>query len=148
MTANPREQTQPKKKKTERKKEAFPRFVYISTCLFSVGFSTAVDESLAHHVIVVVVIVARVASLFFPTDTISHSTRESIDKNTTKMSGRQGGKLKPLKQKKKQNQDLDPEDIAFKQKQKADAAAKKAMMANIKAGKPLVGGGIKKSGKK
>ena len=52
------------------------------------------------------------------------------------------------KQKKKQQQDLDPEDIAFKEKQKADAAAKKALMANMKSGKPLVGGGIKKSGKK
>lgn len=65
------------------------------------------------------------------------------------MSGRQGGKMKPLKQKKKQqNQDMDPEDMAFKEKQKADAAAKKALMANMKSGKPLVGGGIKKSGKK
>lgn len=64
------------------------------------------------------------------------------------MSGRQGGKAKPLKQKKKQQQDLDPEDQAFKEKQKADAAAKKAMMANVKSGKPLVGGGIKNSGKK
>lgn len=66
------------------------------------------------------------------------------------MSSRQGGKLKPLKQKKKQNNmdDMDPEDRAYKEKQKSDAAAKKAMMQNIKAGKPLVGGGIKKSGKK
>ncbi|KAG0653343.1 Translation machinery-associated protein 7 [Maudiozyma exigua] len=66
------------------------------------------------------------------------------------MSGRQGGKLKPLKQKKKKNNmdDMDPEEKAYKEKQKADAAAKKAMMQNIKAGKPLVGGGIKKSGKK
>lgn len=64
------------------------------------------------------------------------------------MSGRQGGKMKPLKQKKKQQKDMDPEEAAFKEKQKADAAAKKAMMANVKAGKPLIGGGIKKSGKK
>ncbi|EJT44533.1 TMA7-like protein [Saccharomyces kudriavzevii IFO 1802] len=56
--------------------------------------------------------------------------------------------MKPLKQKKKQQQDVDPEDLAFKEKQKADAAAKKALMANMKSGKPLVGGGIKKSGKK
>jgi hypothetical protein len=65
------------------------------------------------------------------------------------MSGRQGGKLKPLKQKKKvNNDDLDDEDVAFKAKQKADEAARKAAAANIKGGKPLVGGGIKKSGKK
>ena len=34
------------------------------------------------------------------------------------MSGREGGKKKPLKAPKKQNQDLDEEDMAFKQKQK------------------------------
>ncbi|KAJ9572632.1 Translation machinery-associated protein 7 [Nakaseomyces glabratus] len=72
----------------------------------------------------------------------------SVAAGRGEMSGRQGGKAKPLKQKKKQQQDLDPEDQAFKEKQKADAAAKKAMMANVKSGKPLVGGGIKKSGKK
>lgn len=64
------------------------------------------------------------------------------------MSGRQGGKAKPLKQKKKQQHDEDPEDAAFKEKQRQDAAAKKAFLANVKSGKPLVGGGIKKSGKK
>lgn len=64
------------------------------------------------------------------------------------MSGRQGGKLKPLKQKKKQCEDYDEEDAAFKAKQKADAAAKKEIMAKVKVGKPLIGGGIKKSGKK
>ena len=47
------------------------------------------------------------------------------------MSGRQGGKMKPLKQKKKQQQDLDPEEVAFKEKQKADAAAKKALMLSL-----------------
>lgn len=64
------------------------------------------------------------------------------------MSGRQGGKAKPLKQKKKDQRDMDPEELAYKEKQKQDAAAKKAFMANVKSGKPLVGGGIKKSGKK
>ncbi|CCE93787.1 Tma7p TDEL_0G04200 [Torulaspora delbrueckii] len=64
------------------------------------------------------------------------------------MSGRQGGKAKPLKQKKKQQHDDDPEEAAFKEKQRQDAAAKKAFLANVKSGKPLVGGGIKKSGKK
>ena len=34
------------------------------------------------------------------------------------MSGREGGKKKPLKAPKKQNQDLDEEDLKFKQKQK------------------------------
>lgn len=43
---------------------------------------------------------------------------------------------------------MDEEDIAFKQKQKEAEAARKAAAANVKGGKPLVGGGIKKSGKK
>lgn len=64
------------------------------------------------------------------------------------MSGRQGGKAKPLKAPKKKNQDFDDEDVAFKAKQKADAAAKKAMAEKAKKGGPMVGGGIKKSGKK
>ncbi|EER30493.1 predicted protein [Candida tropicalis MYA-3404] len=64
------------------------------------------------------------------------------------MSGRQGGKAKPLKAPKKKQQDLDEDDLAFKAKQKADAAAKKAMAEKAKKGGPLVGGGIKKSGKK
>ncbi|SCU79368.1 LANO_0A06018g1_1 [Lachancea nothofagi CBS 11611] len=64
------------------------------------------------------------------------------------MSSRQGGKLKPLKTKKKSQQDMDPEEAAYKEKQKADAAAKKALLANMKNGKPLVSGGIKKSAKK
>ena len=36
------------------------------------------------------------------------------------MSGREGGKKKPLKAPKKANQDLDDEDLAFKQKQKEE----------------------------
>ncbi|CAR27023.1 hypothetical protein ZYGR_0I02940 [Zygosaccharomyces rouxii] len=63
------------------------------------------------------------------------------------MSGRQGGKMKPLKQKKKQNDD-DEEGRAFKEKQKRDAQAKKELLSNMKSGKPLASGGIKKSGKK
>lgn len=64
------------------------------------------------------------------------------------MSGRQGGKAKPLKAPKKKNQEYDEDDEAFKAKQKADAAAKKAMAEKAKKGGPLIGGGIKKSGKK
>ncbi|KAK6634532.1 hypothetical protein RUM43_011933 [Polyplax serrata] len=64
------------------------------------------------------------------------------------MSGREGGKKKPLKAPKKAEKNLDEEDLAFKQKQKeqqkalADAKAKAAQKG------PLIGGGIKKSGKK
>lgn len=64
------------------------------------------------------------------------------------MSGRQGGKAKPLKAPKKKTQDFDEDDVAFKEKQKADAAAKKAMLEKAKKGGPLLSGGIKKSGKK
>lgn len=64
------------------------------------------------------------------------------------MSGREGGKKKPLKAPKKDTKDLDEEDVAFKQKQKEQQkalqdAAKKAAQKG-----PLVTGGIKKSGKK
>lgn len=64
------------------------------------------------------------------------------------MSGRQGGKQKPLKNPKKKQQDEDDEDVAYKAKLKADAQAKKDMANKAKKGGPLVGGGIKKSGKK
>ncbi|ODV97439.1 hypothetical protein PACTADRAFT_49150 [Pachysolen tannophilus NRRL Y-2460] len=64
------------------------------------------------------------------------------------MSGRQGGKAKPLKNPKKKQQDFDEDDLAFKEKQKADAAARKALAEKAKGKGPLVSGGIKKSGKK
>merc|ERR1712216_420243 len=59
--------------------------------------------------------------------------------------GKDGGKAKPLKKKKSKEDDED--DIAFKNKQKADKEAAKAAAAGLKAGKPL-GTGLKKSGKK
>lgn len=64
------------------------------------------------------------------------------------MSSREGGKKKPLKAPKKDSKALDEEDVAFKQKQKEHQKALDA--AKQKAGQkgPLVGGGIKKSGKK
>ncbi|VDN59021.1 unnamed protein product [Dracunculus medinensis] len=64
------------------------------------------------------------------------------------MSGRQGGKAKPLKQPKKAAQELSEEDKAFKKKQQEEA--KKLKEASEKAAQrgPLTGGGIKKSGKK
>ncbi|CAJ0585870.1 unnamed protein product, partial [Mesorhabditis spiculigera] len=63
------------------------------------------------------------------------------------MSGRQGGKAKPLKAPKKDNKDLDDDDIEFKKRQLEEK--KKLAEAAKKAGEkgPLVGGGIKKSGK-
>ena len=41
------------------------------------------------------------------------------------MSGRQGGKLKPLKAPKKQGKELDEDDLAFKKKQQEDAKKNK-----------------------
>ncbi|CAL8338025.1 unnamed protein product [Merluccius merluccius] len=64
------------------------------------------------------------------------------------MSGREGGKKKPLKAPKKQNKDLDDEDMAFKQKQKDDQKAMEALKAKASGKGPLAGCGIKKSGKK
>jgi len=65
------------------------------------------------------------------------------------MSGRQGGKLKPLKQGKKEKHDDDDEETKkFKAKQLADEKARKELAVKAAKGGPLVGGGIKKSGKK
>ncbi|KAI9303653.1 translation machinery associated TMA7 [Cunninghamella echinulata] len=64
------------------------------------------------------------------------------------MSGRQGGKLKPLKQAKKKNNDLDDEDLAFKKKQQEEAKKLKELQAKASGKGPLLSGGIKKSGKK
>ncbi|XP_060926371.1 translation machinery-associated protein 7 [Limanda limanda] len=63
------------------------------------------------------------------------------------MSGREGGKKKPLKAPKKQSKEMDDDDVAYKQKQKEDQKALDAL--KVKAAKGSLGGsGIKKSGKK
>lgn len=64
------------------------------------------------------------------------------------MSGRAGGKKKPLKAPKKDNRELDDEDKAFQQKKKEEEKAMKDMAAKAAKGGPLATGGIKKSGKK
>lgn len=64
------------------------------------------------------------------------------------MSGREGGKKKPLKQPKKQTKDLDETDLAFKQKQKEEQKKLEEMKAKAAGKGPLASGGIKKSGKK
>ncbi|XP_076012872.1 translation machinery-associated protein 7 [Genypterus blacodes] len=64
------------------------------------------------------------------------------------MSGREGGKKKPLKAPKKQSKDMDDDDVAFKQKLKDDQKAMDALKAKASAKGPLSAGGIKKSGKK
>ncbi|KAJ5888074.1 hypothetical protein N7495_008115 [Penicillium taxi] len=64
---------------------------------------------------------------------------------------REGGKAKPLKATKKEKKELDEDELAFREKQKADLKAKKEMADQAKGKKgPLNTGqqGIKKSGKK
>jgi hypothetical protein len=61
------------------------------------------------------------------------------------MTGRDGGKKKPLKQPKKDAKEVDEGDIAFKQKQKEDQQKLKEMQDKAKGNKGLIGGGIKKS---
>ncbi|KAG0145125.1 hypothetical protein CROQUDRAFT_659068 [Cronartium quercuum f. sp. fusiforme G11] len=64
------------------------------------------------------------------------------------MSGRQNGKAKPLKAPKKVAKEEDEDDKAFRDKQKADAAALKALQSKAAGKGPLITNGIKKSGKK
>lgn len=64
------------------------------------------------------------------------------------MSSREGGKKKPLKAPKKKEQELDEEAVAHKQKMKEQEKALQEAKAKAAQKGPLVGGGIKKSGKK
>ncbi|KAL1924747.1 uncharacterized protein VTP21DRAFT_4401 [Calcarisporiella thermophila] len=64
------------------------------------------------------------------------------------MSSRQGGKAKPLKAPKKQQKDLDEADLEFKRKQKEEQQKIRELQAKAAGKGPLLGGGIKKSGKK
>lgn len=64
------------------------------------------------------------------------------------MGGREGGKKKPLKAPRKEAKELDEQDLALKQKQKEQQKALEAAKAKAAQKGPLVGGGIKKSGKK
>ncbi|XP_045146779.1 translation machinery-associated protein 7-like [Echinops telfairi] len=63
------------------------------------------------------------------------------------MSGREGGKKKPLKQPKKQNKEMDEEEKAFKPKQKEEQKKLEELKAKARGKGPLATGGIKKSGK-
>ncbi|KAH7728403.1 coiled-coil domain-containing protein 72-like protein [Aphelenchoides avenae] len=64
------------------------------------------------------------------------------------MSGRQGGKAKPLKAPKKGEKLLTEEDIEFKKKQQEEQKKLKELAEKAAGKGPLAGGGIKKSGKK
>jgi len=64
------------------------------------------------------------------------------------MSGREGGKKKPLKQAKKDSKEMDDDDVQFKQKQKEEQKAMKEAAAKASQKGPMGSGGIKKSGKK
>ncbi|OLN97192.1 Translation machinery-associated protein 7 [Colletotrichum chlorophyti] len=63
---------------------------------------------------------------------------------------RDGGKAKPLKAPKKQQKDMDDDDLAFLEKKRAEEKARKEMAAKAGGKGPLNTGtqGIKKSGKK
>lgn len=64
------------------------------------------------------------------------------------MSGRQGGKKKPLKQTKKEKTGEDEHDMQLKQKLKEEQKALKELAAKASQKGPMGVGGIKKSGKK
>ncbi|CAG0913581.1 unnamed protein product [Notodromas monacha] len=84
---------------------------------------------------------------FRPTMKILSDFPVCLDERCASMSGRDGGKKKPLKAPKKDSRDMDDDDLAMKQKQKEEQ--KKIAEMKEKAAKgPLGGGGIKKSGKK
>jgi hypothetical protein len=64
------------------------------------------------------------------------------------MSGREGGKKKPLKAPKKQSGEEDEDDKAFKQKLKEQQKALEDAKNKASGKGPMGSGGIKKSGKK
>lgn len=64
------------------------------------------------------------------------------------MSGREGGKKKPLKAPKKSEKVVDDSDLEYKQKLKEQSKALAEAKQKAAKGGPLVSGGIKKSGKK
>ena len=64
------------------------------------------------------------------------------------MSGREGGKKKPLKAAKKDAKELDDDDKALHAKQREEQKKLKEMAGKASGKGPLVSGGIKKSGKK
>lgn len=64
------------------------------------------------------------------------------------MSSREGGKKKPLKNPKKENKELDEDDLKMKQKLKEQQKALNELKSKAAQKGPMVSGGIKKSGKK
>ncbi|XP_056157797.1 LOW QUALITY PROTEIN: translation machinery-associated protein 7 [Lampris incognitus] len=68
-------------------------------------------------------------------------------KSAVETSGREGGKKKPVKAPKKQNKELDNDELAYKQKQKEDQKALDALKVKAAGKGPLTGSSIKKSGK-
>ncbi|CAK1593386.1 unnamed protein product [Parnassius mnemosyne] len=81
------------------------------------------------------------------TITHEHLKKKKICAVERKMSGREGGKKKPLKAPKKEQREMDEDDLALKQKLKEQQKALQEAKAKAQKG-PLTQGGIKKSGKK
>eukprot|EP00959_Pyramimonas_sp_CCMP1952_P046736 976304-Pyramimonas_sp.AAC.1 len=63
------------------------------------------------------------------------------------MVGKDGGKAKPMKSAKKAEKELDDDDLAFKAKQKEEAAKLKALKEQAGKKGTFGGTGLKKSGK-
>ena len=93
-----------------------------------------------------VLVADRIHLRDFPQNGVGWDIREGND--LAAMSGREGGKKKPLKQPKKQAKEMDEEDKAFKQKQKEEQKKLEELKAKAAGKGPLATGGIKKSGKK
>ncbi|KAI8451629.1 translation machinery associated TMA7-domain-containing protein [Phakopsora pachyrhizi] len=82
-------------------------------------------------------------------DLINRSINQQRFTDLVEMSGRQNGKVKPLKAPKRPVKDDDDDETkAFKAKQKSDGEALKALQLKAQGKGPLTSGGIKKSGKK
>lgn len=64
------------------------------------------------------------------------------------MSGREGGKKKPLKAAKKDKKEMDADDVAFKQKEREKEKALKEAKAKASQKGPMGNSGIKKSGRR
>ncbi|KAG5519447.1 hypothetical protein PMAC_002074 [Pneumocystis sp. 'macacae'] len=75
-------------------------------------------------------------SAYQDVDTNRTSPKNKLITFCKRMSGRQGGKLKPLKAPKKEKRELDDDDLAFKKKQQENAkkeeAARKLLLSKKK----------------
>eukprot|EP00976_Prorocentrum_cordatum_P043519 880643-Prorocentrum_minimum.AAC.3 len=76
-----------------------------------------------------------------------HFDKVSKQTSADTMVGKDGGKAKPMKSAKKAEKELDDDDLAFKAKQKEEAAKLKALKEQAGKKGTFGGTGLKKSGK-